>query len=154
FVVAITPFNFTAIAGNLPSAPALMGNTVVWKPTPTQQLAAHHTMRAFEEAGLPPGVINMVTGSGEAVTDVALADPGFGGLHFTGSTAAFIHLSRAGADKSDVYGSGPRIVGGTGGKDFVIAPAAARTDKLVPALLRGAFEYQGQKCSAAARAYV
>src|SRR5699024_736221 len=109
FVVAITPFNFTAIAGNLPSAPALMGNTVVWKPTPTQQLAAHHTMRAFEEAGLPPGVINMVTGSGEAVTDVALADPGFGGLHFTGSTATFKHLWRTIADNIDVYGSYPRI---------------------------------------------
>lgn len=154
FVVAITPFNFTAIAGNLPSAPALMGNTVVWKPTPTQQLAAHYTMRAFEEAGLPPGVINMVTGGGEAVTDVALSDPGFGGLHFTGSTATFKHLWRTIADNLDVYGSYPRIVGETGGKDFVIAHSSARTDKLVPALARGAFEYQGQKCSAASRAYI
>ena len=154
FVVAITPFNFTAIAGNLPSAPALMGNTVVWKPTPTQQLAAHYTMRAFEEAGLPPGVINMVTGSGEAVSEVALSDPGFGGLHFTGSTATFKYLWRTIADNLDAYGSYPRIVGETGGKDFVIAHSSARTDKLVPALVRGAFEYQGQKCSAASRSYL
>lgn len=154
FVVAITPFNFTAIAGNLPSAPALMGNTVVWKPTPTQQLAAHYTMRAFEEAGLPPGVINMVTGSGEAVSEVALSDPGFGGLHFTGSTATFKYLWRTIAENLDVYGSYPRIVGETGGKDFVIAHSSARADKLVPALVRGAFEYQGQKCSAASRAYL
>ncbi|OZM73807.1 1-pyrroline-5-carboxylate dehydrogenase [Amycolatopsis antarctica] len=154
FVVAITPFNFTAIAGNLPSAPALMGNTVVWKPTPTQQLAAHFTMQAFEEAGLPPGVINMVTGDGRAVSEVALADPGFAGLHFTGSTPTFKLLWRTIADNLDVYGSYPRIVGETGGKDFVVAHSSARTDKLVPALVRGAFEYQGQKCSAASRAYI
>ncbi|GAA1962662.1 L-glutamate gamma-semialdehyde dehydrogenase [Amycolatopsis minnesotensis] len=154
FVVAITPFNFTAIAGNLPSAPALLGNTVVWKPTPTQQLAAHYTMRAFEEAGLPPGVINLVTGDGHAVSDVALADPGFAGLHFTGSTATFKLLWRRIADNLDAYRAYPRIVGETGGKDFVVAHPSARADKLAPALVRGAFEYQGQKCSAASRAYV
>ncbi|WP_007026129.1 L-glutamate gamma-semialdehyde dehydrogenase [Saccharomonospora iraqiensis] len=154
FVVAITPFNFTAIAGNLPSAPALMGNTVVWKPTPSQQLAAHYTMRVFEEAGLPPGVINMVTGDGRAVSEVALPDPGFAGLHFTGSTATFKHLWRTIADNLDNYGCYPRIVGETGGKDFVVAHPSADPDKLVTALVRGAFEYQGQKCSAVSRAYV
>ncbi|GAB2992826.1 L-glutamate gamma-semialdehyde dehydrogenase [Amycolatopsis acidiphila] len=154
FVVAITPFNFTAIAGNLPTAPAIMGNTVVWKPTPTQQLAAHYTMQAFEEAGLPPGVLNLVTGDGRAVSEVALADPGFAGLHFTGSTATFKLLWRRIADNLDTYRSYPRIVGETGGKDFVVAHSSARQDKLVAALVRGAFEYQGQKCSAASRAYV
>ncbi|HJQ45971.1 MAG TPA: L-glutamate gamma-semialdehyde dehydrogenase [Amycolatopsis sp.] len=154
FVVAITPFNFTAIAGNLPSAPAMMGNTVVWKPTPTQQLAAHYTMQAFEEAGLPPGVINLVTGDGQAVSEVALADPGFAGLHFTGSTATFKLLWRRIAENLDAYRSYPRIVGETGGKDFVVAHPSARRDKLLTALVRGAFEYQGQKCSAASRAYL
>ncbi|PXY26651.1 1-pyrroline-5-carboxylate dehydrogenase [Prauserella sp. PE36] len=154
FVVAITPFNFTAIAGNLPSSPALMGNTVVWKPTPSQQLAAHFTMQVFEEAGLPPGVINLVTGDGHAVSDVALADPGFAGLHFTGSTATFKLLWRKIAENLDGYASYPRIVGETGGKDFVVAHSSADPDKLVPALVRGAFEYQGQKCSAASRAYL
>jgi 1-pyrroline-5-carboxylate dehydrogenase len=154
FVVAITPFNFTAIAGNLPSSPALMGNTVVWKPTPTQQLAAHYTMEIFAEAGLPPGVINLVTGDGRAVSEVALADPGFSGLHFTGSTATFKLLWRRIAENLDRYRAYPRIVGETGGKDFVVAHSSARRDKLVPALVRGAFEYQGQKCSAASRAYL
>ncbi|ASR39671.1 1-pyrroline-5-carboxylate dehydrogenase [Prauserella marina] len=154
FVVAITPFNFTAIAGNLPSAPALMGNTVIWKPTPTQQLAAHYTMRVFEEAGLPPGVINMVTGDGKAVSGVALADRGFGGLHFTGSTATFKTLWRTIGANLDSYAAYPRIVGETGGKDFVVAHPSADKDKLAAALVRGAFEYQGQKCSAASRAYV
>jgi 1-pyrroline-5-carboxylate dehydrogenase len=154
FVVAITPFNFTAIAGNLPTAPAIMGNTVVWKPTPTQQLAAHYTMQVFEEAGLPPGVLNMVTGDGRAVSEVALADPGFAGLHFTGSTATFKLLWRRIAENLDTYRSYPRIVGETGGKDFVVAHSSARKDKLLAALVRGAFEYQGQKCSAASRAYL
>lgn len=154
FVVAITPFNFTAIAGNLPSSPALLGNTVVWKPTPTQQLAAHYTMQVFEEAGLPPGVINLVTGDGRAVSEVALADPGFAGLHFTGSTATFKLLWRRIAENLDTYHSYPRIVGETGGKDFVVAHSSARRDKLVAALIRGAFEYQGQKCSAVSRAYL
>ena len=154
FVVAITPFNFTAIAGNLPTAPALMGNTVVWKPSVTQQFAAHHTMRLFETAGLPPGVINLVTGDGIAVSEVALADPDFAGLHFTGSTGTLRHLWRTTAANLDVYRTYPRIVGETGGKDFVIAHPSADADALVTALVRGAFEYQGQKCSAASRAYV
>ncbi|HVW44584.1 MAG TPA: L-glutamate gamma-semialdehyde dehydrogenase [Amycolatopsis sp.] len=154
FVVAITPFNFTAIAGNLPSSPAIMGNTVVWKPTPTQQLAAHFTMQVFEEAGLPPGVINMVTGDGRAVSEVALADPGFAGLHFTGSTTTFKMLWRRIAENLDSYRSYPRIVGETGGKDFVVAHSSASRDKLLAALVRGAFEYQGQKCSAVSRAYI
>jgi 1-pyrroline-5-carboxylate dehydrogenase len=154
FVVAITPFNFTAIAGNLPTAPALMGNTVVWKPSVTQQLAAHYTMRLLEAAGLPPGVINLVTGDGVAVSEVAMADPDFAGLHFTGSTATFHHLWRQMATNLERYRSYPRIVGETGGKDFVIAHASAETDALHTALIRGAFEYQGQKCSAASRAYV
>jgi 1-pyrroline-5-carboxylate dehydrogenase len=154
FVVAITPFNFTAIAGNLPTAPALMGNTVVWKPSVTQQLAAHHTMRLLEAAGLPPGVINLVTGDGKAVSEVALADPDYGGLHFTGSTATFHHLWRTMAAHLDTYRSYPRIVGETGGKDFIIAHPSADVDTLHTALIRGAYEYQGQKCSAASRAYL
>jgi 1-pyrroline-5-carboxylate dehydrogenase len=154
FVVAITPFNFTAIAGNLPTAPAIMGNTVVWKPAVTQHLAAHYIMRLLEASGLPPGVINMVTGHGSAVSEVALADPDFAGLHFTGSTATFHHLWRTMASNLDTYRSYPRIVGETGGKDFVIAHPSADVDALHTALVRGAFEYQGQKCSAASRAYV
>ncbi len=154
FVLAITPFNFTAIAGNLPTAPALMGATVVWKPSVTQSLAAHYTMRLLEAAGLPPGVINLVTGHGRTLGEVALADPDFGGLHFTGSTATFRSLWRTIADNLDHYRSYPRIVGETGGKDFVIAHPSADADALHTALIRGAFEYQGQKCSAASRAYV
>jgi 1-pyrroline-5-carboxylate dehydrogenase len=154
FVYAITPFNFTAIAGNLPSAPALMGNTVIWKPSPTQQLAAFYTMRLLEAAGLPPGVINMVTGDGLAVSDVVLADPDLAGIHFTGSTATFRHLWQQVGANIDRYRSYPRLVGETGGKDFVFAHASADADALHTALVRGAFEYQGQKCSAASRAYV
>jgi 1-pyrroline-5-carboxylate dehydrogenase len=154
FVFAITPFNFTAIAGNLPTAPALMGTTVVWKPAVTQQLAAHYIMRLLEAAGLPAGVINMVTGHGQVVGDVVLADPDFGGLHFTGSTATFQHLWREIGANLEKYRSYPRIVGETGGKDFVIAHPSAEVDALHTALIRGAFEYQGQKCSAASRAYL
>jgi 1-pyrroline-5-carboxylate dehydrogenase len=154
FVVAITPFNFTAIAGNLPLAPALMGNTVVWKPSPTQQLAAHHTMRLLEATGLPPGVVNLVTGDGAAVSEVALADRDFAGLHFTGSTRTFKQLWRSIADHLDHYRAYPRIVGETGGKDFVVAHPSADPAALVTGLVRGAFEYQGQKCSAASRAYL
>jgi 1-pyrroline-5-carboxylate dehydrogenase len=154
FVTAITPFNFTAIAGNLPTAPALMGNTVVWKPTPTQQLAAHETMRLLEAAGLPPGVINLVTGDGAAVSEVALTDPHFAGLHFTGSTTTFKKLWRTIADHLDHYRSYPRIVGETGGKDFVVAHPSAEVSAVADALVRGAFEYQGQKCSAVSRAYI
>ena len=154
FVVAITPFNFTAIAGNLPSAPALMGNTVVWKPAVTQELAAYFIMRLFEAAGLPPGVINMLTGHGGPVSEVALADADFAGLHFTGSTDTFRMLWRTIAENLPTYRSYPRIVGETGGKDFVIAHSSADVDALHTALIRGAYEYQGQKCSAASRAYV
>jgi 1-pyrroline-5-carboxylate dehydrogenase len=154
FVYAITPFNFTAIAGNLPSAPALMGNTVIWKPSPTQQFAAHFTMRLFEAAGLPPGVINMVTGDGLAVSEVVLADPDLAGIHFTGSTATFRHLWGEVGAHIDRYRSYPRLVGETGGKDFVIAHGSADVDALHTALVRGAYEYQGQKCSAASRAYI
>ena len=154
FVYAITPFNFTAIAGNLPSAPALMGNTVVWKPSPTQQVAAHFTMRLLEAAGLPPGVINLVTGDGIPVSEVALADRDLAGIHFTGSTPVFQHLWRTVGENIASYRGYPRIVGETGGKDFVVAHASADVDVLRTALVRGAFEYQGQKCSAASRAYV
>jgi 1-pyrroline-5-carboxylate dehydrogenase len=154
FVYAITPFNFTAIAGNLPTAPALMGNTVVWKPAPTQQFAAHFVLRLLEEAGLPPGVINMVTGDGIAVSEVALADRDLAGIHFTGSTAVFQHLWRTVGENIASYRTYPRIVGETGGKDFVVAHASADVDVLRTALIRGAFEFQGQKCSAASRAYV
>ncbi|MGQ0718816.1 MAG: L-glutamate gamma-semialdehyde dehydrogenase [Pseudonocardiales bacterium] len=154
FVVAITPFNFTAIAGNLPTAPALMGNTVVWKPTLTQQLSAHYTMRLLEAAGLPAGVINLVTGHGAPVSEVALADPDLAGLHFTGSTKTFKKLWRTVAGHLDSYRSYPRIVGETGGKNFVVAHPSADPAAVTTALVRGAFEYQGQKCSAASRAYV
>lgn len=154
FVYAITPFNFTAIAGNLPSAPALLGNTVVWKPAPTQQFAAHFTMRLFEAAGLPPGVINMVTGRGEEVSDVVLADPDLAGIHFTGSTKVFQQLWRTVGEKIAHYRSYPRLVGETGGKDFVVAHPSADVDALHTALIRGAYEFQGQKCSAASRAYI
>jgi 1-pyrroline-5-carboxylate dehydrogenase len=154
FVYAVTPFNFTAICGNLPTAPAIMGNTVIWKPSPTQQLAAHFTMRLLEAAGLPPGVINMVTGDGIAVSQVALAHRDFAGLHFTGSTATFQHLWREIGANIARFRSYPRIVGETGGKDFVMAHPSADVDVLRTALIRGAFEYQGQKCSAASRAYI
>src|SRR5215211_3960192 len=154
FVLAITPFNFTAIAGNLPTAPALMGNTVVWKPSPTQQLAAHYTMRVLEEAGLPPGVINMVTGDGRAVSEVALVHPDLAGIHFTGSSSTFGHLWRTVTENLTTYRAYPRLVGETGGKDFVVAHPSADVDVLRTALVRGAFEFQGQKCSAASRAYV
>ena len=154
FVLAITPFNFTAIAGNLPTAPALMGNTVVWKPSPTQTLAAWYTMRLLEAAGLPPGVIDMVTGDGAAVSEVALTSPDLAGVHFTGSTATFRHLWQSVAGNLDRYRAYPRLVGETGGKDFVVAHPSADPDALVTALVRGGFEYQGQKCSAASRAFV
>ncbi len=154
FVYAVTPFNFSAIAGNLPTAPALMGNTVVWKPAPTQQLAAHYTMELLEAAGLPPGVVNMLPGDGLEVSEVTLSSPDLAGIHFTGSTPTFQHLWVTVAENLTGYRSYPRIVGETGGKDFVVAHASADPDVLRTALLRGAFEFQGQKCSAASRAYV
>ena len=153
FVLAISPFNFTAIAANLPLAPALMGNTVVWKPSPTQQLAAHFTMRMLEAAGLPPGVINLVTGFGTA-SSIALEHPSLAGIHFTGSTATFQHLWQQVGTHIGRYRTYPRLVGETGGKDFVLAHESADVAALEVALVRGAFEYQGQKCSAASRAYV
>jgi len=154
FVLAVTPFNFTSIAGNLPTAPALMGNVVLWKPSRTQQLSAHYLMRLLEAAGLPPGVINMVTGDGRTVSRVALAHEDLAGIHFTGSTGTFQHLwGSVGANISSYRGY-PRLVGETGGKDFVIAHPSADPDVLSTALIRGAFEYQGQKCSAASRAYI
>ena len=154
FVYAVTPFNFTAIAGNLPTAPALMGNVVLWKPSPTQTFAAHQTMRLLEAAGLPPGVINLLPGDGKAVSEVALTHRDLAGIHFTGSTATFQHLwSQVGANIAH-YRSYPRIVGETGGKEVVLAHPSADVDVLRTALVRGAFEYQGQKCSAASRAYL
>ena len=154
FVYAVTPFNFTSIAGNLPTAPALMGNVVVWKPAASSMLAAHHLMRLLTEAGLPPGVINMVAGDAAAVTDVVLASPHLAGVHFTGSTEVFDGIwARIGRDLGR-YRAYPRLTGETGGKDFVIAHASADPQALAVALARGAFEYQGQKCSAASRAYV
>lgn len=154
FVYAITPFNFTAIAGNLPTAPALMGNTVVWKPSPTQTLAAYYTIRLLEAAGLPPGVINMVTGDGKELSEVALADPRLAGIHFTGSTRTFQYLWRQVGANIGSYHGYPRLVGETGGKDFIVAHSSADPAALRTALIRGAYEYQGQKCSAASRAYI
>ncbi|MCD0446741.1 L-glutamate gamma-semialdehyde dehydrogenase [Glycomyces sp. A-F 0318] len=153
FVLAITPFNFTAIAGNLPTAPALMGNTVVWKPSPTQQFAAHFVMKVLLEAGLPPGVINMVTGYGEH-SETALLDPDLGGIHFTGSTRTFQHLWQTVGANIAGYRTYPRLVGETGGKDFIIAHPSADLQQLAVAMVRGAYEYQGQKCSALSRTYV
>ncbi|MGW5228448.1 L-glutamate gamma-semialdehyde dehydrogenase [Nocardia niigatensis] len=154
FVYAVTPFNFTAIAANLPTAPALMGNTVVWKPSPTQAFSAYWTMRLLEAAGLPPGVINLVHGHGPEVSAVALADRRLAGIHFTGSTGTFQHLWRAVGENIAGYDTYPRLVGETGGKDFVVAHSSADPDVLSTALIRGAFDYQGQKCSAASRAFV
>lgn len=154
FVYAITPFNFTAIAGNLPTAPAIMGNTVVWKPSVTQNFAAYLFMQMLEEAGLPPGVINLVSGDGLAVSDVVLADPRLAGIHFTGSTPTFQHLWREVGSNIDRYDAYPRLVGETGGKDFVVAHTSAQPDVLRTLLIRGAFDYQGQKCSAASRAFI
>ncbi|MER8185277.1 L-glutamate gamma-semialdehyde dehydrogenase [Kitasatospora sp. NPDC094015] len=154
FVYAITPFNFTAIAGNLPTAPALMGNVVLWKPSPTQQYSAHLLMQLLEAAGLPKGVINMVTGDGLAVSEVALKHPDLAGIHFTGSTATFQHLWREVGTNIAGYRTYPRIVGETGGKDFLVAHPSADRAVLKTAMTRGAFEFQGQKCSALSRAYV
>jgi len=154
FVVAITPFNFTSIAGNLPTAPALMGNVVVWKPSVTSMLAASAIIEVLEEAGLPPGVINMVTGHGAGALDAAISHPGLAGIHFTGSTETFQGLWRQVAGNLGNYRTYPRLVGETGGKDFVLAHESASPEALLVGLLRGAFEYQGQKCSAASRAYI
>lgn len=156
FVFAITPFNFTAIAGNLPAAPALMGNTVVWKPAATALLSAHYVMRIFQEAGLPDGVINLVLGPPEEISNACLDHESLAGVHFTGSTPVFQSMWRRVGEgvARNAYKSYPRLVGETGGKDFVFAHPSADLDALAVALVRGAFEYQGQKCSAASRAYI
>ncbi len=154
FVFALTPFNFTSIAGNLPGAPALMGNTVVWKAAETQIYSANVIMDIFDEAGLPPGVINLVFVDGPTAGDVIFNHPEFTGLHFTGSTGVFQHLWKTIGNNISKYKSYPRIVGETGGKDFVVAHPSADAKQVATALSRGAFEYQGQKCSAASRAYV
>jgi 1-pyrroline-5-carboxylate dehydrogenase len=154
FVFAVTPFNFTAIAGNLPTAPAIMGNTVVWKPASSLVYTPWLFMQMLEEAGLPPGVINFVPGAGANVGDTCLADPNLAGIHFTGSTRVFQQMWKTIGENIASYKSYPRIVGETGGKDFVFAHPSADTATLVTALVRGSFEYQGQKCSAASRAYI
>jgi 1-pyrroline-5-carboxylate dehydrogenase len=154
FVYAITPFNFTAIGGNLPTAPALMGNVALWKPAHSALLSNYYVMKVLEEAGLPPGVINFIPGDAIEVSRAALSDPGLAGIHFTGSTAVFQSLWRTIGENLPHYHGYPRIVGETGGKDFVLAHASADVDALAVALVRGAYEYQGQKCSAASRAYV
>jgi 1-pyrroline-5-carboxylate dehydrogenase len=154
FVFAVTPFNFTAIGGNLPTAPALMGNTVLWKPATTAVYSNYHVMKLLEECGLPPGVINFLPGHGAEVGDPAFAHPQLAGVHFTGSTGVFQHMWRTIGNNIASYRSYPRIVGETGGKDFVFAHPSADPVALATALVRGAFEYQGQKCSAASRAYI
>jgi 1-pyrroline-5-carboxylate dehydrogenase len=154
FVYAVTPFNFTSIAGNLPTAPALMGNTVIWKPASSAMLSAYYIMRLLEEAGLPPGVINLVTGDAAEISNVLLAHRELAGVHFTGSTTVFNSMWRTiGANMSN-YATYPRIVGETGGKDFIVAHPSADPQALAVAVARGGFEYQGQKCSAASRVYV
>jgi 1-pyrroline-5-carboxylate dehydrogenase len=154
FVFAVTPFNFSSIAGNLPTSPALMGNVVLWKPASSAVLFAHYFMRMMEEAGLPPGVINFIPGRGSQVGDPVIAHPDLAGIHFTGSTAVFQGMWKKIGNNIDRYRSYPRIVGETGGKDFIFAHPSADTGALATALVRGAFEYQGQKCSAASRGYI
>lgn len=154
FVYAIGPFNFTSISVNLAAAPALMGCAVLWKPAQTAMLSSYVGLKVLEEAGLPPGVINLVPGNARMISDLALKDPSFAGVHFTGSTGTFNHLWKEIGANVDKYHTYPRLVGETGGKDFVFAHPSASVDELVVALVRGAFEYQGQKCSAASRAYV
>jgi 1-pyrroline-5-carboxylate dehydrogenase len=153
FVFAVSPFNFTAIAANLTSSPALMGNAVVWKPAGTAMLSAYYLMRLFQEAGLPDGVINLVYGSGATIGDAALSSPHLAGIHFTGSTPVFNSMWRTVASNMERYRNYPRIVGETGGKDFIVAHPSADVDALATAIVRGSFEYQGQKCSASSRIY-
>jgi len=154
FVFAVTPFNFTSIAGNLPTAPALMGNTVVWKPASSSVFSAHYVMEILKEAGMPDGVINLVPGSGGQVGNPVMASSELAGVHFTGSTEVFQNMWKQIGTNIHNYGCYPRIVGETGGKDFVFAHPSADVDAVVTALVRGAFEFQGQKCSAASRAYI
>jgi 1-pyrroline-5-carboxylate dehydrogenase len=154
FVYAVTPFNFTSIAGNLPTAPALMGNTVIWKPASSAMLSAYYIMKLLEEAGLPPGVINFVPGDAAAISNQLIGDRDFAGVHFTGSTGVFNAIWQQIGTNIGGYRSYPRIVGETGGKDFIVAHASADVDALAVAIARGGFEYQGQKCSAVSRVYV
>ncbi|MGB1972281.1 MAG: aldehyde dehydrogenase family protein, partial [Flavobacteriaceae bacterium] len=154
FVYAVSPFNFTAIAGNLSAAPALMGNTVVWKPSDHQIYSAQVIMEVFEEAGLPPGVINMVMGDPEMITNTVLSSSDFAGIHFTGSTFVFKNIWKKVGENIHHYKTYPRIVGETGGKDFIIAHPSADTAEVATGIVRGAFEFQGQKCSAASRVYL
>jgi 1-pyrroline-5-carboxylate dehydrogenase len=154
FVFAVSPFNFTAIGANLSTSPALMGNTVVWKPASTAAVSAYYVMRLLQAAGLPDGVINLVYGSGAAIGDAALASPELAGVHFTGSTPVFQSMWKTVGNRIASYRGYPRLVGETGGKDFVLAHPSADVDALAAAVVRGAFEYQGQKCSAASRLYV
>jgi 1-pyrroline-5-carboxylate dehydrogenase len=154
FVFAVSPFNFTAIGGNLSSSPALMGNTVIWKPATTAALSAYYVMRILQAAGLPDGVINLVYGPGSVIGNAALASPDLAGIHFTGSTPVFHGMWRTVGENIDRYRSYPRLVGETGGKDFIVAHPSADADAVATAILRGSFEYQGQKCSAASRAYL
>lgn len=154
FIYAITPFNFTAIGGNLPTAPALMGNTVVWKPAAYAMLSNYYVMQILQEAGLPAGVINFVAGAPDMITDTVMSHPEFAGIHYTGSTQVFKMIYKKVAQHIDNYKYYPRIVGETGGKDFVFAHASANIPQLATAIVRGAFEYAGQKCSAASRAYI
>jgi 1-pyrroline-5-carboxylate dehydrogenase len=154
FVYAVTPFNFTSIAGNLPTAPALMGNTVVWKPASSAMFAAYYLMKLYEAAGMPPGVINMISGDAEMISKALLSNRDLAGVHFTGSTAVFNDMWKTIGASMSTYRSYPRIVGETGGKDFIIAHPSADADALAVAIVRGGFEFQGQKCSAASRVYV
>lgn len=154
FVFAVTPFNFTSIAGNLPTAPALMGNTVLWKPASTQLLSAYYLYKMFEEAGLPKGVINMIPGKGSTVGNTVFGSEHFTGLHFTGSTGTFNHMWATIGNNMNTYRTYPRVVGETGGKDFIMAHPSADPIAVGTAIVRGGFEYQGQKCSAASRVYV
>jgi 1-pyrroline-5-carboxylate dehydrogenase len=153
FVFAVTPFNFTAIGGNLPTAPALLGNTVVWKPAGTAMLSAYYVMRLLQEAGLPDGVINLVYGAGKEIGDAALGSPDLAGVHFTGSTPVFQSMWKTVGRNIETYRNYPRIVGETGGKDFIVAHPSASAEEVATAIVRGSFEYQGQKCSAASRVY-
>ncbi|MFW6201776.1 MAG: aldehyde dehydrogenase family protein, partial [Gemmatimonadota bacterium] len=154
FIYAINPFNFTSIAGNLPTAPALMGNVAIWKPAHPTVFAGHFLMRLLREAGMPPGVINFLPGDPPRISDVLLASPELAGIHFTGSTATFQHLWKQVAENLETYRGYPRVVGETGGKDFIVAHASAEPQALAVAIVRGGFEYQGQKCSAVSRVYV
>ena len=154
FVYAVTPFNFTSIGGNLPTAPALMGNTVIWKPASSAMYSAYYLMKLYEAAGMPPGVINFVPGDAAMISKILLSHRDLGGVHFTGSTDVFNSMWKTIGASMSTYRSYPRIVGETGGKDFIVAHPSADVDALAVAMVRGAFEFQGQKCSAASRVYV